>query len=189
MRNGPSAATAVYVVPGEASADAITRSLQSLLPTRQHPIARHRFTVLDTFDGRVRRARACLTRGGHNGNSTVAWQPSDGGSRLTLQLKQPVAFAWDLPMASSAGSAPVIGPRRLLDQADAGARCPARHPRQPAVRPWRAQNRVGPGPAGASGGSWRTLPTMVTLTGLRGYEDAFARLVPMMKAVPASRVS
>ena len=32
-----------------------------LLPSRHQPIARHRFTVLDTFDGRVRRAGGRLT--------------------------------------------------------------------------------------------------------------------------------
>ena len=121
MKNGPSPAIeAEYIVPGETSVDAITRSLQSLLPTRQRQIARQRFTVLDTFDGRVRRARACLTRRGHNGDSTVGWQPPDGESHLTLRLKQPVAFAWDLPDGPlHQALAPVIGPRRLLDQANA----------------------------------------------------------------------
>jgi len=51
MRNGAAAATeSVYVVPRDVSPEAITRSLQLLLPTRHHAIARHRFTVLDTFD-------------------------------------------------------------------------------------------------------------------------------------------
>ena len=72
----------MYVVRGDVSAEAITSSLQALLPTRHHAIARHRFTVLDTFDGRVRRAGACLTRDGDNGTSTIAWQSRGGGSQL-----------------------------------------------------------------------------------------------------------
>ena len=60
MSNGATPATeSVYIVRGDVSPEAITRSLQALLPTRHRPIARHRFTVLDTFDGRFgERARA-----------------------------------------------------------------------------------------------------------------------------------
>ena len=41
---------------GDASPMQSREACRALLPTRHHPIARHRFTVLDTFDGRVRRA-------------------------------------------------------------------------------------------------------------------------------------
>jgi hypothetical protein len=51
-----------FLAPPEISPDALARSLQALLPTRHHPIARHRFTLLDTFDGRVCRSGARLTR-------------------------------------------------------------------------------------------------------------------------------
>ena len=120
-RNGPAQATeAVYVAPDDVSGEAITKSLQALLPTRPLPLPRHRFTVLDTFDGRVRRSGAYLTREGENGVSRVAWQSCSGGSALATHLKQPVCFAWDFPdgplqqLLTS-----VIGPRRLLAQADA----------------------------------------------------------------------
>src|SRR5262245_66666794 len=97
MKHGVAAATeSVYVVPREVSGEAITRSLQALLPTRHHSIARHRFTVLDTFDERVRRAGARLTRGGEAG-STVAWQTRGSGSQLEIRVKQAVNFAWGVP--------------------------------------------------------------------------------------------
>src|SRR5262245_29491253 len=85
-----------YVVRGEVSAETMTSSLQALLPTRLHPIVRHRFTILDTFDGRVRRARTRLTWTGVKGTSTIAWQLR-GGHQLTTRSKQPIRFAWDLP--------------------------------------------------------------------------------------------
>ena len=43
----------VYIVRGETAPEVIARSLQRLLPTRHHPIARYRFTVPDTYDARV----------------------------------------------------------------------------------------------------------------------------------------
>src|SRR4029450_1003030 len=33
-------------------------------------------------------------------------------------------------------------------------------------------------------GVWQRLPTMVTLTGLRGYEEVFERLVPVIESRP-----
>ena len=57
----PSSVTeSAYVVRNEVPPETIAASLQALLPTRHHSIARHRFTLLDTFDGRVRRAGARL---------------------------------------------------------------------------------------------------------------------------------
>ena len=72
-------------------------SLQALLPTRHRPIVRQRLTLLDTFDGRVRRAGARVTQRGVNGTSTLGWQTRRGGSLVTARLKHTVSFAWDLP--------------------------------------------------------------------------------------------
>src|SRR5207249_1440573 len=108
-----------YVVRGDVSPEAITRSLQALLPARHRQIVRRRFTVLDTFDGRVRRTGTRLTRGGTNGASTVAWESRAGESQLTVRLKRPVSFAWDLPESPLQHKlARVIGVRWLLAQAD-----------------------------------------------------------------------
>ncbi len=187
MGTSPSAASeSTYVVPEEISAEAITRSLQSLLPTRHHPIARHRFTVLDTFDGRIRRAGASLTRGGVNGHSTVEWQASGGGSRLAVRLTEPVSFAWDLPEGPlQRALAPVIGVRCLLAQTDAeeyGSLLEILDDRDKTV----ARLRIAAGRARlpTARSAWRPLPTMVTLTGLRGYKDAYERLVPVIESRP-----
>jgi len=186
MKNGAAAATeSVFVVPREISGDAITRSLQALLPTRHHAIARHRFTVLDTFDDRVRRAGACLTRGG-DGGATVAWQTRGSGSHLKVRLKQPACFAWDFPAGPlQQRLAPVIGPRRLLEQADAeeyGSLLEVVDDLGKTV----ARLRIASGQARLPSphAEWRALPTMVTLTALRGYEGSYSRLVPVVESRP-----
>jgi CHAD domain-containing protein len=189
MGRDPSTATeSVYIVRGEVSPEAITASLQALLPTKHHPILRHRFTLLDTFDGRVRRSGARLTTAGVNGRSTVAWQ-AGGGGHLSVRLQQPVSFAWDLPdgpLQRALGAA--IGVRRLFPQADVeeqGSLLEILDDRSKIV----ARVRIGSGrarlasPRGARN-DWRPLPTMITLTGLRGYEDAYHRLVPLIESRP-----
>jgi CHAD domain-containing protein len=178
----------VYVVHGEVSTDAITKSLQALLRTRHHPIADHRFTVLDTFDGRVRRAGACLTRDGVNGSSTVTLQPR-GGGRLSLRLTQSIDFAWDLPDGPlQRVLTSVVGPRRLLAQADAeehGSELDILDDLGKTI----ARLRIASGQARlpTAEGGWRTLPATLTLTGLRGYEDAYRRLVPVIESRPGIR--
>jgi CHAD domain-containing protein len=185
-KNGAASATeSVYVAPGETSGEAITRSLQALLPTRHRSIARHRFTVLDTFDERVRRAGARLTRGGDD-DSTVAWQTRGSGSHLKIRLKQPASFAWEFPTGRLQQTlASVIGPRRLLEQADAeeyGSLLEVLDDRGKTV----ARVRIASGQARlpSPNAPWRPLPTMVTLTALRGYEGIYARLVPMVESRP-----
>jgi CHAD domain-containing protein len=176
----------VYIVRGEVSPETITESLRALLPTKCHPIPRHRYTLLDTFDGRVRRAGARLTAMGVNGSSTMAWH--GGGAHLSVRLKHPVGFAWDLPDSPLQRTlGPVIGVRRLLPQADVeehGALLEVLDDRSKTV----ARVRIGSGRARlASAGSrngWRPLPTLITLTGLRGYEDAYVRLVPLIESRP-----
>ena len=175
-----------YVVRGDVSPEAIARSLQAVLPARHHPIVRHRFTVLDTFDGRVRRAGARLTRAGVNGSSAMVWQPLSGGRHLTVTLKQPVSFAWDLPDGPLQQTlAPVIGVRRLLEQADAetfGSLLEILDDRNKTVARLRIESGRARRPV--SSDAWRPLPTVVTLTGLRGYEDAYERLVPVIESRP-----
>src|SRR5262245_42738185 len=189
MRNGAAAATeSVYVVPREVSGDAITRSLRALLPTRHHAINRHRFTVLDTFDERVRRAGARLTRGGDD-DSTVAWQARGSGSHLKIRLQQPASFAWDFPTGPLQQTlASVIGPRRLLDQADAeeyGSLLEVLDDHGKTV----ARLKIASGQARlpSPSAAWRPLPTMVTLTALRGYEAMYSRLVPVIESRPGLR--
>ncbi len=182
----PSTVTeSTYVVRGEVSAETMTSSLQALLPTRLHRIVRHRFTVLDTFDGRVRRAGTRLTRTGINGTSTIAWQRR-GGYRLTARSKQPINFAWDLPDGPlQQVLAPVVGVRRLLAQAEAeehGSVLDVLDERGKTVARIRITSGRARFPMSPNG--WQRLPTVITLTALRGYEDASAQLIPVLESRP-----
>jgi CHAD domain-containing protein len=183
---GQAARESVYVVEGDAQREAITSSLQALLRTRHHPITRQRFTVLDTFDRRVRRAGARLTRSGTGGLSIVAWRPRDGRPPLTARLTEPVSFAWDLPDGPLQDALEaVIGVRRLLPQADAeehGSALDILDDRRKTVARLRIQS--GQVRQAAAQGAWRPLPTILTLTGLRGYDDDYERLEPIIASRP-----
>ena len=179
-------AESVYVLPNDVSPDAITKSLQALLRTRHHAIASHRFTVLDTFDGRVRRAGARLTWGRVNGVPTVAWQPPGGRRLLAIGAARQARYAWELPEGSFQQTvAPVVGPRRLLAQADAeehGSLLDLLDERGKTV----ARLRIASGRARLpeSSDAWRPLPTLLTVTPLRGFEEEYARLVPVIESRP-----
>jgi CHAD domain-containing protein len=187
MNHDPSTTQeSIYIVPNEVSPEGITRSLQALLPTRHRPIARHRFTVLDTFDGRIRRAGACLTRGTERDAFAVVWQTRGWGSHMAIRLRQPVSFAWELPAGPFQQTlAAVIGVRRLLAQTDAeehGSLLDILDGRDKTVARLRVASCQARLPL--SRGAWQRLPTIVTLTGLRGYEQAFERLVPVIESRP-----
>jgi CHAD domain-containing protein len=184
--HGSTATECAYVVRGDVSPEAITRSLQTLLPARHRQIVRRRFTVLDTFDGRVRRTGTRLTRGGTNSASTVAWESGYGESHLTVRLKRPVCFAWDLPESPLQHKlARVIGVRRLLAQAHAeqyGSLLEILDDRGKTVARLRIESGRARLPMSRT--PWHPLPTVITLTGLRGYEDEYQRLVPIIESRP-----
>src|SRR5215471_13369374 len=175
-----------YVVADEVPAQTITRSLQALLPTRSHPLGRHCFTLLDTFDGRLYRAGARLTHASADGHSLMSWKASGMGSELAIRLPRPANFAWEFPdCALYRALAPVIGARRLLPQAEAeesGSLLDILDDRGKTV----ARVRVESGHARLpeTRGAWQPLPTVVTLEGLRGYSEQFHRLVPVVESRP-----
>jgi CHAD domain-containing protein len=182
----PAARESVYVVSGDASREAITSSLRALLRTRHHAIPRHRFTMLDTFDGRVRQAGARLTRTDADGASVIAWQPRDGRAPFTARLTEPVSFAWDLPDGPlQAALAPVIGVRRLLPKAHAeeqGLELDILDDRHKTVARLRIESGHVRQPIPRS--AWQPLPTILMLTGLRGYDEAYERLKPIIASRP-----
>ena len=105
---------------------------------------------------------------------------------MAARLSQPVSFAWDLPEGPLRQSlTPVIGVRRLLAQADAeehGSLLDVLDGRGKTV----ARLRIESGQARSlmTRSPWQPLPTIVTLTGLRGYEDVYARLMPVIESRP-----
>jgi CHAD domain-containing protein len=175
-----------YVVRADISPEVMTRSLQALLAASEHPIERHRFTVLDTFDGRIRRAGARLTRSGASRRSTLVWQPRVGGGHLTVRVKQPASFAWDLPEGPLRDVvARVAGVRRLLAHAEReqiGSLLEIADVRGKTVA--RLQIEWGAVRLPTSRDAWKPLPTVITLTGLRGYEEIYERLLPLIESRP-----
>jgi len=178
-----------YVVSDDVSAQAVTQSLQALLTTRHHPIGRQRFTLLDTFDGRVFRTGARLTQSGANGRSIISWKASGAGNELAVQLPQPASFAWDIPDgALYRALAPVVGPRRLLPQAEAeetGSLLDVLDSRGKTIA--RVRVELGHARLPRGRGAWQPLPTMVTLSGLRGYAEEYERLLPVIQSRPGIR--
>src|SRR5262245_48275743 len=170
-----------YVVPGELTTDAITRNLLTLLPTRRRSIARHRFTVLDTFDGRVRQAGACLTRADADSTSTMKWLTLAGSDRFAVRMTSPVSFAWDLPEGPLKEEvAGIVGPRRLLAQAEAeeqGSVLEMLDDRGKIVARLRIASGLARLPSDRE--DWRPWPAMLTLTARRGYDDEYERLLPV----------
>jgi CHAD domain-containing protein len=175
-----------YLVRGDVSPDAITTSLQALVPTRHHAIVRRRMTLLDTFDGRVRRAGARLTRSEVNGTETIMWERRSTGANLILRLAEPVSFAWDLPGGPlHAAVAPVIGVRRLFAKADVevwGSRLDILDDHSKTTARLRIESGTARLPKTRD--AWRPLPSVITLTGLRGYEDIYNTLVPVIESRP-----
>ena len=187
MHDQSASIESAYVVRGDVSTESITDSLLSILPVRRDGIGRHRFTVLDTFDARLRRAGARLTHSGRrrDGAFTVAWQPC--GERLAMfDLAEPPGFVWDVPPGPlHQGLAPIVGVRRILAQADAeahGSQLEVLDDRRKTVARVRIQSGRVRRPA--SRRRWEPLPTIVTLTGLRGYEETYRRLIPVIESRP-----
>ena len=176
----------MFVVRGEVSPDAITASLQALLPTRHHPIVRRRLTLLDTFDGRVRRAGARLTRRRHNGSGTITWQRRGGGTNFVLRLGHPVSFVWDLPDGPlQQAVAPVVGVRRLFAQAELevyGSLLDILDDHKKTIARLRIESGRARLPEARH--AWQSVPCLITLTSLRGYEDVYHTLVPVIESRP-----
>jgi hypothetical protein len=116
----------------------------------------------------------------------VAWRPPVGGSQLAVRLEQPVSFAWDLPDGPlQEAVAPLIGPRRLLAQAEAeehGSLLEILDDRDKTVARVRIESGRARLPMARH--AWQPLPIMITVTGLRGYQDAYKRLVPVIESRP-----
>jgi CHAD domain-containing protein len=186
----PTTIESMYVVRGEVSPDAITKSLQGLLPTRHHPIGRRRLTLLDTFDGRVRRAGARLTSSGLNGSETIAWERGGGGTNVVLRLGHAVSFVWDLPDGPLRQVvAPVVGVRRLFAQAEmevSGSLLDILDDRGKTIARLRIESGRARRPA--PGQTWQWLPSVITLTSLRGYDGVYDTLVPVIESRPGVEV-
>ena len=173
-----------YVVRGVAS-DVVTDSLIALLPSRHLRLGRQRVTILDTFDGRIRRSGAWLTRHREGKGFRLTWHPR-GTQCVTVRVDSPVSFAWDLPDgALRDGLTGIVGVRRLLPQAVAevqGMLLEVLDERSKTI----ARVRVATGRARPADdtAAWALLPSVITLTGVRGYTANYQELVPVIESRP-----
>ncbi|HSC27523.1 MAG TPA: CHAD domain-containing protein, partial [Vicinamibacterales bacterium] len=105
---------------------------------------------------------------------------------LTVRLRKPVSFAWDLPGGPLQEELErVIGVRRLFAQADVeqyGSRLEILDYRGKTVARLRIESGRARLPRSRS--PWHPLPTAITLSGMRGYEDVYERLVPVIESRP-----
>ena len=169
----------------------IAQSLQALVPVRARPIARHRLLLLDTFNGRIAAAGGRFTSRAGNGGPRLEWQPQDRQVRLEVSAKTPVDFVWDLPCGPLRDSLePIIDVRRLLPQVEVeiqGCMLDVLDGDRKTV----ARIRIEEGRARAPGRAraWQRIPTLVTLTALRGYDAAYERLLPIIESRPGLKRS
>ena len=177
---------AQYTIDEAARPEVIADSLQSLVLARERPIARHRLLVLDTFNGRIAAAGGRLTARAGDEGSRLEWQPRDRQVRLEVSLKAPVDFAWNLPCGPLRDSLqPIINVRRLLPQVEVEI-----HGRTLDIldddRKTVARIRIEGGRARTPRrtGTWHSIPTLLTLTALRGYDAAYERLLRIIESRP-----
>jgi CHAD domain-containing protein len=182
---------AQYAIDETAPYEGIVQSLQALVPVRTRPIARHRLALLDTFDGRIAAAGGRFTASTVSGGVRLEWQPRDRQARLEVSVKTPVQFAWDLPGGPLRDTLePVVDVRRLLPQVEVEL-----HGHMLDVldddRKTVARIRIEVGRARTPGrsGPWARIPALVTLTALRGYDEAYERVLRIIESRPGLKRS
>jgi CHAD domain-containing protein len=182
---------AQYTIDEAALYEGIAESLQALVPVRTRPILRQRLALLDTFDGRIAAAGGRFTARTGNGDARLEWQPRDRQVRLEVSAKIPVDFAWDLPSGPLRDSLePIIDVRRLLPQVEVeiqGRMLDVLDDDRKTVA--RIRIEVGRARTPGCAGPWARIPTLVTLTALRGYDAAYERLLRIIESRPGLKRS
>jgi CHAD domain-containing protein len=182
---------AQYTVDEAELPEGIAHSLQALVPVRTRPIVRHRLVLLDTFDGRIVAAGGRLTSRAVNGGTRLEWQPHDRQVRLEASVKTPVNFPWDLPCGPLRDTLePIIDVRRLLPQVEVeiqGRMLDVLDDDRKTVA--RIRIEVGRARTPGRASPWQQIPTLVTLTALRGYDGAYERLLRIIESRPGLKRS
>lgn len=159
-------------------------SLSALLTVRRRPIPRQRTTFLDTADGRIRRAGACLTLTTDAGGNRLQWR--QGNVSVGCTLGGELRFAWDLPPGGVRQRIePVVEMRRLLPLAVAeqdGVQLDVMDEARKTVA--RLSIVVGRARAPQRRSSWRQFQPFLTLKALRGYDDQCAGPMAIIESRP-----
>jgi CHAD domain-containing protein len=162
----------------------VVESLAALLTVRRRPMARQRVTFLDTPDGRVNRAGACLTLTTDAGGNRIQWL--QGNLRVGCTLYGTVQFAWDLPQGPVRQRIePIIETRRLLPLAEAeqdGVLLDVLDESRKTI----ARLDIVAGRARAAKGRspWQPFQPFLTLSALRGYDEQCAGPIAIIESRP-----
>ena len=166
--------SAAFQLDSQTSTETLLGSLAALMPCRHVEGGARRSVVFDTCDGRLRRAGHLLWTESEDGQTRLhcrlAGQRADG--QVELRPGAPLDFAWELPEPWREELSEAAGPRRLLpvlelerferglDVLDDQGKVVAR------VRVPQGRARA------AEAEEWEALPTVLTVDGVRGYDDA-----------------
>lgn len=162
----------------------LVESLAALLPVRKRALARQRITFLDTADGRLGQAGACLTSTADGAGNRVQWQY--GNQRIGCTVDDAPQFAWDIPQGSMRQRIEsIVGSRRLL---------PLAHAEQDGVllevmnETHKTIARLGIVAGRARGpkprSPWQPYPPFLTLNALRGYDEQCAGPIAIVESRP-----
>ena len=167
----------------------IVENLAALLTVRRHATARQRITFLDTFDGRVGRAGACLTLTADAGGNRLQWR--QGNLRVACVLGGVVQFAWDLPQGSMRQRIePVIEMRRLLPLAEAEQDTVLLEVMDEMRKTIARLNIVaGRARAPKRRSPWQPFRPLLTLSALRGYDEQCAGPIAIIESRPGIKRS
>lgn len=173
-----------YVVRPDWPVERLVESLAALLPVRRRAIARQRITFLDTVDGRVGRAGACLTLTPHAPGYRLQWR--QGTLRAACSLVGTVQFAWDLPRGPLRQRiAPIVEMRRLIPFAEAehdGAQLDVLDETRKTIA--RLDIVSGRARLPKRRSPWRPFPPFLTLSALRGYDEQCAGPIAIVESRP-----
>jgi CHAD domain-containing protein len=162
----------------------LVESLAALLTVRRRPIRRRRITFLDTPDGRVGRAGACLTWTADADGNRLQWR--QGNLRVGCALGGMVQFAWDLPQgAVRQRIEQVIEMRRLLPLAEAeqdGVLLDVLDQTRKTIA--RLDIVAGRARAPQRRSPWQPFQPFLTLNALRGYDAQCAGPIAIIESRP-----
>jgi CHAD domain-containing protein len=175
---------ALYTAAG-LEPSAIVRQLERLLRVRSRVMPSHRVVCLDTFDGRIAASGGQLLQIGEGTAARLEWHPRARRLGVRIPSRTTAAFVWDLPPGAVATQLrPIVGVRRLLpmveleldghtlDVLDDRGKTVARIVIT-AARAHRTKR-----------GRWHAVPTLVTVAGLPGRDEASRHVQALVERRP-----
>jgi CHAD domain-containing protein len=175
---------ALYTAAG-LEPSAIVRQLERLLRVRSRVMPSHRVVCLDTFDGRIAASGGQLWQIGEGTSARLEWHSRARRLGVRTSSRMTAPFVWDLPPGAVATQLrPIVGVRRLLpmveleldghtlDVLDDRGKTVARIVIT-AARAHRTKR-----------GRWHAVPTLVTVAGLPGRDEASRHVQALVERRP-----